>query len=62
MSMPKTVRLKDHFRLTSMCLPVSKNKEPVRRPKSHLVCYTIGEKPFESQRGRSARPSLFSLS
>jgi hypothetical protein len=52
----KAVRLKDQFRLTStkvvrlvsLCLPVSKNKEPVRRPKSHLVCYTISEKPFES--------------
>jgi hypothetical protein len=53
---PKTVRLEDQFRLTtakvlrlvSLCLPVSKNKEPVRRPKSHLVCYTISEKPFGS--------------
>jgi hypothetical protein len=53
---PKSLRLKDQFRLTatkvvrlvSLCLPVSKNKERVRRPKSHLVCYTITEKPFES--------------
>jgi hypothetical protein len=56
LSAPKSVHLKDQFRstttkvgrLVSLCLPVSKNREPVRRPKSHLVCYTITEKPFGS--------------
>jgi hypothetical protein len=53
---PTSGRLKDQFRsiatkvvqLVSLCLPVSKNNERVRRAKSHLVYYRITEKPFES--------------
>jgi hypothetical protein len=45
----KEVGLVDQFtrvrsrtsRLVQLCNPVSKNGEPVRRPKAHLVCYLI---------------------
>jgi hypothetical protein len=45
----KSVKLKDQFgatatrtlRLVELCTPVSKNGGQVRRPKAHLVCYSI---------------------
>jgi hypothetical protein len=45
----RTVTLRDQFRssktavprVVRLCHPVRKNDEPVRRPRSHLVCYTI---------------------
>ena len=45
----RTVKLADQFgttetkilRVIRLCNPVRKNNEPVRRAKSHLVCYTI---------------------
>lgn len=49
----RTVRLADQFgattattvRVIRLCNPVRKNNEPVRRPRSHLVCYAIREQP-----------------
>ncbi|MDX6536370.1 MAG: hypothetical protein QOD37_711, partial [Gaiellales bacterium] len=46
---PQTVKLADQFgttatkvlRVIRLCNPVRKNNEPVRRAKSHLVCYSI---------------------
>ena len=48
---PLTVKLADQFGTTStkvlrvirLCNPVRKNNEPVRRAKSHLVCYSIAD-------------------
>ncbi len=49
----QTVKLADQFgttttkvvRVIRLCNPVRKNNEPVRRAKSHLVCYSITESP-----------------
>jgi hypothetical protein len=51
----RTVKTVDQFRTTKtktlrvvrLCNPVSKNNEPVRRPKAHLVCYSIVEPTFQ---------------
>ena len=50
---PRTVKLVDQFgttttkvvRVIRLCNPVRKNNEPVRRAKSHLVCYSITDSP-----------------
>ena len=49
----QTVKLADQFgtttakvvRVIRLCNPVRKNNEPVRRAKSHLVCYSITDSP-----------------
>ena len=51
----RTVKLVDQFKTTKakvvrvarLCNPVRKNNEGVRRPRAHLVCYTISEPTFQ---------------
>lgn len=51
----RTVKLADQFKTTTakvvrvvrLCNPVRKNNELVRRPRAHLVCYTITEPAFQ---------------
>jgi hypothetical protein len=49
----RAVKLADQFgtttakvvRVIRLCNPVRKNNEPVRRPKAHLVCYSVTDSP-----------------
>ena len=51
----RVVKLADQFKVTKtkvlrvvrLCNPVRKNNEVVRRPRAHLVCYSISEPPFQ---------------